>query len=80
MKPEDTIRYERSRYVVRRFVPAVVLMVVLNIAGLFIDVSLVHWIATISGLSLAAYLFFIRIAAEKRYPPLRIPEGSAGRS
>jgi general stress protein CsbA len=65
----DSLRYERSRYIVRRFVPAVVLMLALFIAGLAIDVSLVHWIATISGFSLAVYLFFIRIAAEKKFPP-----------
>ena len=64
----DNLRYERSRYVVRRFVPAVILMLGLFIAGLAIDVSLVHWIATISGFSLAIYLFFIRIAAEKKFP------------
>lgn len=80
MKPADKLRYERSRYVVRRFVPALVLMLLLNIAGLAVDVSLVHWIATISGLTLAVYLFCLRVAAERKFPVSPVHQSSARES
>jgi len=67
--------YEKSRYVIRRFTPALLLAVAVNIACLAVDVSKVLWVGMISGAFLAVTLFVIRTFAEKRFPRSGPPTG-----
>jgi hypothetical protein len=68
MKEPRNVNHEKSRYVIRRFVPALFLAVIVNISCLAIDVSKVPWVGVTSGALLAGALFLIRTAAEKRFP------------
>ena len=68
IEAQQKINYEKSRYVIRRFVPALLLAVAAIISFLAVDVSKVSWVGVISGTLLAIALFLIRTSAEKRFP------------
>ena len=72
---QRTGNYEKSRYVIRRFIPALILGAAVNIACIAVDVSKVLWVGVISGAFLAITLFLIRTAAEKRFPGSGPPAG-----
>ena len=67
--------YEKSRYVIRRFAPVLLLAAAANIACLAVDVSKVLWVGVISGAFLAIALFLIRTSAEKEFPGAGPPAG-----
>jgi hypothetical protein len=68
MGARRAVNHEKSRYVIRRFVPALILAAVANISCLALDVSKVLLVGVVSGALLAITLFLISIAAEKRFP------------
>ncbi len=68
MKARQAVNYEKSRYVTRRFVPALFLAMAVNITCLAVDVSKVLWVGVVSGALLASALFLISAAAEKKFP------------
>ena len=75
MKAPPQVNYEKSRYVIRRFVPALLLAVAVNIFCLAVDASKVLWVGVVSGALLAITLFLIRDAAERRFPGSRTATG-----
>lgn len=58
---------EKSRYIARRFLPGMLLMVACNIAWLFVDATKAVLVGVVSGALLAVYLFAVKSAAEKRF-------------
>ena len=65
---QRTANYEKSRYVVRRFAPALLVAAAVNMGCLAVDVSKVLPVGLASGAVLAVTLFVIRTFAEKKYP------------
>ena len=77
MKAPQNVNYEKSRYVIRRFVPALLFAVAVNIFCLAVDVSKVLWVGVVSGALLAITLFLISNSAEKKFPGSRTTTGES---
>lgn len=77
MKAPQNGNHEKSRYVIRRFVPALLIAAAVNIACLAVDVSKVLWVGVVSGMLLAITLFLISNAAEKRFPGSKLTTGGS---